>query len=155
MTKEATGSALELIDEKQLDIEAIEGTGDNGKVTKPDVQKYMESLAGADESTETDESEEGSADGDDSETEEGPDEAGETEGSASDESESDDEDESDESESADDESESDDESGDSELTGPLICVFPIKGDNKKYKPGDEYTGDNAEHLLRRGAIKKT
>ena len=38
--------------------------------------------------------------------------------------------------------------------GKLICVFAIKGEEKKYRPGDIYEGKNAKYLLSRGAIRK-
>ena len=38
--------------------------------------------------------------------------------------------------------------------GRLVCRFEIRGEDRVYKPGDEYKGKNAKHLLSRKAIYK-
>lgn len=34
----------------------------------------------------------------------------------------------------------------------LVCRFTIKEDDKKFRPGDVYTGDRREYLLARRAV---
>jgi pyruvate/2-oxoglutarate dehydrogenase complex dihydrolipoamide acyltransferase (E2) component len=41
---DATKGAIELAEEKGVDLAAVTGTGDDGRITKPDVEAYLDSL---------------------------------------------------------------------------------------------------------------
>ena len=41
-TRNATDAALDLVEEKGLDLEEVEGTGNDGKVLKSDVEDHLE-----------------------------------------------------------------------------------------------------------------
>lgn len=152
MTKEATKSAMDMMEEKGISIDVVKGTGSNGKVTASDVERYMAELESPEKFEGTDEAEPGADDGMDSETTEKPDKGNENVGSESDKDKSETPAEPKKSESDDSESESKPESGKRNRKGALICRFKIKGNGDSYNPGDVYKGKNAKYLLKRGAI---
>ncbi|MGR3219210.1 MAG: hypothetical protein ACUZ8H_05250 [Candidatus Anammoxibacter sp.] len=152
MSKEATKSALDMMDEKGISIHDVEGNGADGKVTVSDVERYMAKLESPEKFEDTGEAEQGADDGLDSETEESTDQGNESVGSESDKDKSEAPGESEKSESDDRKSESKPESGKRDRKGALICRFKIKDGRKIHEPGDIYKGNNAKYLLKRGAI---
>lgn len=155
---EATQAAHDMINENDLDILEITGSGTDGKVIVPDVEKYMaENEDEADgesddgESESSDETDAPDSEEDGSETDA---ETDDPEGGESPESESEASEESEEDESDDNEPEPAPESRESHPKGALICVFHVKEDGIRYKPGDKYKGKKGKYLLSRGAIRK-
>ena len=152
MTKEATKSALDMMKEKGISINDVEGNGADGKVTVSDVERYMAKMESPEKFEDTGEVEQGADDGLDSEATEKPDQGNEGAGSESDKDKSEEPSESEKSEADDSKSESKPESGKRDRKGALICRFKIKGNGDSYNPGDVYKGKNAKYLLKRGAI---
>ena len=152
MTKKATKSALDMMEEKGISIADVEGNGANGKVTVSDVERHMAEMENPEKFEDTGEAKQGADDGLDSETEKSTDQGNESAGSESDKDKSEAPSESEKSESDDSKSESKPESGKRDRKGALICRFKIKGNGDKYNPGDVYKGKNAKYLLKRGSI---
>jgi len=153
MSKEATKSAQAMIDENELDIEVIEGTGAEGKVTLPDVENYMAADEAEDDNEQDDDESNDSDETDaDEEAEDTESEEDDDEGETSDDGESKASEEAETDKSDDSEPKSETKRGKRGGKGKLVCRLTIKGQRKSYKPGDVYDGDNVKHLLKRGAI---